>query len=244
MSYSEQAPRHVGIIMDGNGRWAERRSQPRVFGHRAGAKAVRSVTEEATRMGIGQLTLFAFSTENWKRPPEEVKALMLLFGRYLRGEEERLLNNGIRLRAVGRLHELPKDVHNELERVMTSTQNGSALTLCLAINYGGHTEIADACKKLAERATSGAIRAEDIDEQAIQDALYQPDMPPLDLVIRTGGEMRLSNFLLWQAAYAELYLTPTYWPDFDGEQLRVAIADFHARNRRFGGLNEPQRKVG
>ena len=134
--------------------------------------------------------------------------------------------------------------HNELERVMTSTQNGSALTLCLAINYGGHTEIADACKKLAERATSGAIRAEDIDEQAIQDALYQPDMPPLDLVIRTGGEMRLSNFLLWQAAYAELYLTPTYWPDFDGEQLRVAIADFHARNRRFGGLNEPQRKVG
>jgi undecaprenyl diphosphate synthase len=235
----ERLPIHVGIIMDGNGRWAERRGQPRVFGHRAGAAAVRRVVEAAAQLGIEQLTLFAFSTENWKRPADEIGALMLLFKRYLRSEVTRLLDNGVRLRAIGRLHELAPDVRRELERVVRATRQGEGMTLCLAINYGGHSEIVDSCRDLARRAVAGSIHPDDIDEAAVQASLYQPDMPGLDLIIRTGGEMRLSNFLLWQAAYAEISVTPLFWPDFDRQHLEAALEAFAARERRFGALGEP-----
>jgi undecaprenyl diphosphate synthase len=231
-------PRHIGIIMDGNGRWALERGRPRIVGHRVGASAVRRGAEAAARLGVGQLTLFAFSTENWKRPADETRFLMRLFLRFLGSDERVLIDRGIRLQAIGRLHELPGEVRSELFRVMESTSRGERFTLCLAVNYGARSEIVDACRALAGRAMAGSVRPSDIDEALFEGALYQPDMPPLDLVIRTGGDMRLSNFLLWQAAYAELWITPDCWPDFSEAHLMRAIDAFATRERRFGALLE------
>jgi len=232
--------RHVGIIMDGNGRWAQERGRSRLFGHRMGALAVRRAVREAARLGIEQLTLFAFSTENWRRPPSEIRFLWRLIRRFLRAEREELRENGIRLRAIGRLGALPGKVRRELRRAIAFTRGGEALTLCLAVNYGSRSEIVDACRQIVRRAVSEKISPEEINEETVGACLYQPDMPPLDLVIRTGGEMRLSNFLLWQAAYAELWVTPVAWPDFGEEHLREAVGDFLRRNRRFGGLPESE----
>ncbi|MBN1442432.1 MAG: di-trans,poly-cis-decaprenylcistransferase [Planctomycetes bacterium] len=229
-------PRHIGIIMDGNGRWALERGRPRIVGHRVGASTVRRITEAAARLGVNQLTLFAFSTENWKRPAGETQFLMRLFLRFLSSDERVLIERGIRLHAIGRLHELPDEVRRELLRVMESTSRGDRFTLCLAVNYGARSEIVDACRALAGRAIAGSVQPSDIDEALFEGALYQPDMPPLDLVIRTGGDMRLSNFLLWQAAYAELWITPDCWPDFSEEHLMRAIDAFATRERRFGAL--------
>ena len=229
-------PRHVGIIMDGNGRWAQERGRSRLLGHRMGVAAVRRTVREAARLGIEQLTLFTFSTENWRRPATEVRFLWRLIRRFLRAECRELRDNRIRLRAIGRLHELPEEIRHELWRTIALTREGDALTLCLAVNYGGRAEIVDACRRIVRRAVAGGVSADDINEDMLGACLYQPDMPPLDLVIRTGGEMRLSNFLLWQAAYAELWVTPVAWPDFGGEHLREAVSDFLRRNRRFGGL--------
>ena len=236
LAAERSVPRHVGIIMDGNGRWARRRGKRRVVGHRVAAAAVRRVTEAAAQSAIEQLTLFAFSSENWQRPQAEVRFLMQLVGRFLQGERNRLLANGVRLRAIGRLDELPPEVKRELRRTIQATRCGDRLTLCLAINYGSRKELTDACRHLARRAALGLIVPEAIDEADVESCLYQPDMPPLDLIIRTGGEMRLSNFLLWQAAYAELWVTDACWPDFDEELLRQAIAAFGRRERRFGDV--------
>jgi len=227
-------PRHVAVIMDGNGRWAERRGLPRSAGHRAGARTVRRVTEEATRLGLDQLTLFVFSTENWRRPKGEVDFLMRLFSRFLRSERRTMRDNDVRLQAIGRLHELPALVQRELADAMRFTRACRGMNLTLAVNYGGRAELADACRRLIADIEAGATAS--VDEAAIASRLYQPDMPPLDLIVRTGGEMRLSNFLIWQAAYAELYVTPVCWPDFDEAQLRKALADFARRERRFGAV--------
>jgi undecaprenyl diphosphate synthase len=232
-------PRHVGIIMDGNGRWAQERGRSRLLGHHMGAKAVRRTVREAARLGIGQLTLFAFSTENWRRPAPEVRFLWRLIRRFLRAECQELRDRGVRLRAIGRLDGLPEEVRSELERAIAFTRGGDGLTLCLAVNYGGRAEVVDACRRIVRRAVAGRISAGDINEDTLGACLYQPDMPPLDLIIRTGGEMRLSNFLLWQSAYAELWVTPVAWPDFGEEHLREAMCDFRRRNRRFGALPEP-----
>jgi undecaprenyl diphosphate synthase len=235
----EPMPRHVGIIMDGNGRWARERGRSRRLGHRMGAMAVRRTVREAARLGIEQLTLFAFSTENWRRPPAEVRFLWRLIRRFLRAEREELRQRGVRLRAIGRLDGLPGEVRRELRRTIAFTRGGDGLTLCLAVNYGGRSEIVDACRRIARGAVSGNISPEGINEETVRARLYQPDMPPLDLIVRTGGDMRLSNFLLWQAAYAELWVTPVAWPDFGEEHLREAIAVFLRRKRRFGELPEP-----
>ena len=236
MKTPQASPRHVGIIMDGNGRWAQERGRSRLVGHRMGAVAVRRTVREAVRLGIEQLTLFTFSTENWRRPETEVRFLWRLIRRFLRAECKELRDNGIRLRAIGRLDGLPEEVRNELRRTIAFTSGGGALTLCLAVNYGGRAEVVDACRQIVRRAVSGSLSADEIGEDTLGACLYQPDMPPLDLVIRTGGEMRLSNFLLWQAAYAELWVTAVAWPDFGEEHLRAAVSDFLRRNRRFGGL--------
>jgi len=221
--------------MDGNGRWAQRRGRSRMTGHRMGAAAVRRVVREAATLGIEQLTLFAFSTENWGRPRMEVSFLMRLIRRFLRGECGELRRNGIRLRAIGRFDELPGEVRSELERTISLTRGGGGMTLCLALNYGGRAELTDACRELVREAAAGGIGADGITEERLAARLYQPEMPALDLIIRTGGEMRLSNFLLWQAAYSELWFTQLPWPDFAEEDFRRAVADFGSRMRRFGG---------
>jgi undecaprenyl diphosphate synthase len=237
-------PFHVGIILDANGRWATQRGRRRNVGHRVGAEAVRRTTEAAARMGLRQLTFFVFSSENWKRPPEEVDFLMRLFRRFLRAEADGMRRNDIRFRVIGRIHELPGRLADEIALAESTTRSCRGMTLCLAMNYGGRNEILDACRRLVKSAACREINADDIDEHVFTDRLYQPDMPPLDLIIRTGGEMRLSNFLLWQAAYAEFYATPVCGPDFGEEHLMQAIADFRRRTRRFGALEGAAAKSG
>jgi undecaprenyl diphosphate synthase len=214
-----------------------------MFGHRMGAEAVRRTVREAANLGIEQLTLFAFSTENWSRPRTEVLFLMRLFRRFLREERDELRYNGIRLLAIGRLDEFPEEVRRELRRTIEFTRTGWRLTLCLALNYGGRVELVDACREIARRATAGELAIDGINEETLGGCMYQPDMPPLDLIIRTGGELRLSNFMLWQAAYAELWVTPVAWPEFGERHLRNAILHFLGRERRFGGLYQPGGKV-
>ncbi len=233
---AETGPQHVAIIMDGNGRWARRRGRPRFVGHRCGAQAVRRTMESAVQLGLKQLTLFAFSTENGKRPRKEVDFLFHLFGRFLRCERKTLLTNSVRLLIIGRTDVLPSSVRDELRRTMELTRDCDGLTLCLAVNYGGRVELVDACRRLVGLAGERLLMPAEVDEAMIEASLYQPDMPPLDLIIRTGGDLRLSNFLLWQAAYAEIYVTPVFWPDFGEADLRKAIAAFGRRERRFGGL--------
>ncbi|MDX2132415.1 MAG: polyprenyl diphosphate synthase [Planctomycetota bacterium] len=231
-------PRHVAIIMDGNGRWAAARGLPREFGHRAGAKVVREVVEHAGNVGVEVVTLYSFSLENWKRPPGEIEALMHLCRVYLDGEEAELVRRGIRFRVIGRRAGLPSGVVEAIERVERSTSGGTRGTLCLAINYGARAELADAARRLARDVASGAIAPDAVDEGSLASRLYAPDLPDPDLLIRTAGEMRVSNFLLWQISYAELHVTPVLWPDFGPACLDAAIRDFASRSRRFGAISE------
>lgn len=229
-------PRHIAIIMDGNGRWAQARNRRRVKGHESGIDSVRAVSEECARLGIEQLTLYAFSEENWTRPRLEIEYLMRMLKRFLVKERDTLMRNDMRFGAVGRLDRLPKDVRRELDKTIDLCRNNSGTMLCLALSYGGRAELSDAMGRIAEQVRDGELAPEDIGEDTIQRHLYQPDMPDPDLVIRTGGEMRLSNFLLWQISYAELYVTETLWPDFHEQDLHAALRDYAGRERRFGGL--------
>jgi undecaprenyl diphosphate synthase len=228
-------PRHVAIIMDGNGRWAKQRSLPRVAGHRAGAEAVRRTLRAAAKNGIEVLTLYAFSSENWRRPEEEVSDLKGLLGYYLERELDSLAKEGVRLRLIGDYRAFGPDLAARLQRAMERLQSNSRLTLVVALNYGSRAEIATAARRLAGKAAAGEIDPSAIDEEAIEAGLQTHGLPELDLLIRTSGELRLSNFLLWQAAYAELVFTPTLWPDFGEEEFEKAIGEYAARERRFGG---------
>jgi undecaprenyl diphosphate synthase len=224
-------PRHIAIIMDGNGRWAQQRNRPRVAGHQAGVAAVRAAVETCARLGVEALTLYAFSLENWKRPSAEVETLWRLLRVYLRAELASMLRQGIRFSAIGRLEGLPNGVRAELDAVTRRTAANTGLRLNLAINYGGRAEIVDAVAKLLRE--GGAIT-----EESLSERLYTAGQPDPDLLIRTSGEMRVSNFLLWQIAYAELYVTETLWPDFTQRDLLEAILEYQRRDRRFGGLGE------
>jgi undecaprenyl diphosphate synthase len=239
----ERLPSHIAIIMDGNGRWANRRSLPRVAGHKAGIEPVRSTVETCARLGIEALTLYAFSVENWKRPRGEVETLWRLLRHYLRLELPNLMENDIRLTAIGRVEALPAQVRRELEAAAEETACNRGLRVNLAINYSGRAEIADAVNALIEEArVEGRLSELRIDEEAIAARLYTAGLPDPDLLIRTSGEMRISNFLLWQIAYAELYVTETFWPDFRRGDLLRAILEYQKRDRRFGGLNSASRR--
>jgi undecaprenyl diphosphate synthase len=229
------APRHVAIIMDGNGRWAAARGLPRVAGHRAGAEAVRRTLKAAVRNGVEVLTLYAFSSENWRRSEEEVSDLKGLLGYYLERELDELARQGVRLKLIGDYRAFGPDLVARLDAAVERLSANSRLTLVVALNYGSRAEIAAAARALARKAAAGEIDADDIDVEAIESELQTSDLPPLDLLIRTSGELRLSNFLLWQAAYAELVFTPALWPDFDEQEFAAALSQFAARERRFGG---------
>jgi undecaprenyl diphosphate synthase len=229
-------PRHVAVIMDGNGRWAKLRHKPRVEGHRAGIASVRDVVETSARLGLQVLTLYAFSVENWKRPQSEVTTLMGLLKRYLRSELDTLLRNNIRFRVIGRMEELPADVQDELRRGMERTAERSGLLFNIALNYGGRTEITDAVRRLAADVAAGRREPGAIDEDTLSSYLYTAGLPDPDLLIRTSGEMRVSNFLLWQIAYAEIWVTDVLWPDFRRKHLLQAVADYQKRERRYGGI--------
>lgn len=235
-----QLPRHIAIIMDGNGRWAKRRHLPRIAGHKTGMDAVRATVETAARIGISALTLYAFSEENWKkRPKSEVDFLMRLLCRYLKAEVPTLNENNIRLRYIGRQHELPDIVQREMAEASDATAANTGMILTLALNYSARSEIVDAFRALAEAAArNGGLSHLEVTEQAISENLYTRDLPDPDLVIRTSGEMRLSNFLLWQLAYAEIYVTQTLWPDFRGRHLLEAVEEYQKRERRYGGLGQ------
>jgi undecaprenyl diphosphate synthase len=234
----ERLRRHIAIIMDGNGRWAQRRFMPRVAGHRAGVTAVREVTETCARLNLDALTLYAFSVENWKRPRAEVETLWRLLRQYLRQEFATLMDNNVRLNAIGRLEALPAIVRDTLDETMEATRANNGLRLNLAINYGGRAEVADAVNRLIEEARrSGRLASLEVTEEAIARRLYTAGLSDPDLLIRTSGEMRVSNFLLWQIAYAEIYVTDTLWPDFRRADLLRAILDYQKRDRRFGGLS-------
>lgn len=229
-------PRHVAIIMDGNGRWAVQRGLPRTMGHRAGVEALRGVVKAAPDLGIKILTCYAFSTENWKRPKDEVDTLMNLLLEYCRLEAETLHQNGVRIKAIGRIQELPKAQQQEIARAVELTRNNDRLILNLAVNYGGQAELVDAFRSLAAEVKAGGLEPEAIDAEAVRRHLYTAELPDPDLIIRTAGEMRLSNFLLWQSAYAEIWVTDVYWPDFTREHLEQALRDYARRERRFGAL--------
>jgi undecaprenyl diphosphate synthase len=231
-------PQHMAVIMDGNGRWARKRLMPRVHGHRQGAKTVRMVVEEARRLGIRYLTLFAFSTENWKRPQDEVGGLMQLFVQHLESELDVLLKNGVRLRAMGNLAHLPESVRELLSRNEEKTKHLDGMDLILAVSYVGRDELVHAFRSLARRVADGGLKGEEISEQDIQGALYLPDVPDPDLLIRTSGETRISNFLLWQLAYAEIVVSPQLWPEFSRDELYRCLHVFAGRNRRFGRTQE------
>lgn len=228
-------PRHIAVIMDGNGRWAKQHGLSRVEGHIAGAERVREVLRYAREFGVEYMTLYAFSTENWKRSKEEVDALMDLLSRFIDSYLDEMKQNGVRLLVTGRIDGLPERAANDLKRAMVETASLTGHTLILALNYGGRSEIADAAKKIAEEVRHGRLDPVKIDEQLFSRYLYLPDVPDPDLMIRTSGEFRLSNFLLWELSYAEFYVTDTYWPDFDREEFRKAIESYSKRDRRFGG---------
>ena len=232
----ERLPRHVAIIMDGNGRWARLRHKRRVEGHRAGIAAVRAVVETSARLGLQVLTLYAFSVENWKRPKTEVSTLMGLLKRYLRMELDTLLRNNIRFQVIGRMGDLPGDVQAELRRGMERTRGCTGLLFNIALNYGGRTEITDAVRRLVADILANGRDPRGIDERLVASFLYTAGQPDPDLLIRTSGEMRVSNFLLWQIAYAEIWVTDVLWPDFRRKHLLQAVADFQKRERRYGGI--------
>jgi len=230
----DRLPRHIAVIMDGNGRWAKKRRLPRIAGHRAGIRAVRQVVEACARLGVPYLTLYAFSVENWKRPHTEIALLMNLLREYLKKEIEELNKQNIRLGVIGRFRELPKPVQKDLEAALTATRQNTGLRLTLALNYGARAELVDAVRALVENVKrNGALT---IDEATLSQHLYTGDLPDPDLLIRTSGELRLSNFLLWQVAYSEIWVTETLWPDFTQNYLFQAIIDYQKRERRYGGL--------
>jgi undecaprenyl diphosphate synthase len=231
----KDVPCHVAIIMDGNGRWAQERGLPHESGHQAGTENLRRVIETFARQGVQFLTLYAFSTENWSRPESEVKALLQLLGDVLAREVKELHRAGIRLKHIGRLDGLSDRLRRQVEEAIDLTKDNTGMTVCVAFNYGGRREIVDALRSLVAK----GVAVDDIDEAAVSAHLYTADIPDPDLIIRTAGELRLSNFLIWQAAYAELYFTPTYWPDFDEQEVSAALAAYARRERRFGGRPAP-----
>ncbi|MBN2033679.1 MAG: isoprenyl transferase [Deltaproteobacteria bacterium] len=231
-------PRHVAIIMDGNGRWAEKRALNRIRGHEEGAESVRAIVRAGREIGIRWLTLYAFSEENWKRPKYEIEALMNLLKRFLTAELREMLDNGIRLRFIGRIGKLPQDVQEALKETAERTSNNKDMVLTLALSYGGRQEISDALKEIARQIESGALSSGEISQELIAQRLYTAQMPDPDLLIRTGGEYRVSNFLLWQIAYTEIYTTPVPWPEFKKQEFLEAIGDYQKRERRFGALGE------
>ena len=233
-AYQGPVPKHIAVIMDGNGRWAQLRDEPRTAGHQAGARAVREITRSCARLGVEVLTLYSFSTENWGRPQIEVDALMALLAEYLQTEATELISNEIRLRAIGELDALPSTVRTLLDKVGEITASNTRMDLVLALSYGSRQEIVRAVRELATQVRDGTLAAEDIDERSITEALDTRFAPDPDLIIRTSGEFRLSNFLLWQAAYAEMYVTDVLWPDFGDAELLQALQAFSKRQRRFG----------
>lgn len=232
----DRMPRHIAIIMDGNGRWAQARGLPRAEGHRQGAKSVRAVMTACKPLGIEYLTLYSFSAENWSRPKDEIDALMELCVLYCRSERDSLVEEGIRVRWIGDRGGIPAPVRDALEDVEAATAHVTGPTLVLAINYAGRAEIAQAARRIAEDVAAGRIRAHEVDERAVADRLYTHGIPDPDLLIRTAGEMRVSNFLLWQISYAEIHVTKALWPDFAESDLHAAIRDYACRQRKFGGL--------
>lgn len=231
-------PRHIAIIMDGNGRWAQQQGKPRIFGHRAGVESVQNIVRAARELGVGVLTLYAFSTENWKRPPLEVQALMGLLKSFLESELATMVQNNVSLRCLGQKDRIPSEVGKVLDRVIKETAGNSGLILNLALSYGARNEITQAAQAIAQKCLEGALSPEAIDQSVLEQHLYTAGLPDPDLLIRTGGETRLSNFLLWQASYAELYFTEILWPDFKRNDLLTAILDFQKRQRRFGKTGE------
>lgn len=232
----ERLPRHVAIIMDGNGRWAAQRGQPRIAGHRAGVEAVRAAVDTGARLRLGALTLYAFSTENWKRPRYEVDALMRMLRKYLRLELDEINRQNIRFQTIGRIEALAPTVRAEIARASERTASNTGMVLSVALNYGGRAEIVDACRAAMRRLQAEGKAADELSEADIERELYTRSLPELDLLVRTSGELRISNFLLWQSAYAEIYVTETLWPDFRRVHLLEAVADYQRRSRRFGGL--------
>jgi undecaprenyl diphosphate synthase len=231
-------PGHIAIIMDGNGRWARDQGLRRILGHETGAENVREITRECARLGVGRLTLYAFSAENWKRPQPEIDGLMKLLQGYLVQERREIMDNAIRFTAIGRLRELPEEVLRELKETEAMSAGNKGMVLCLALAYGGRNEIVDAVRRLARDVREGRCDPDGIDERAIAERLYDPSSPDPDLLIRTGGDLRVSNFLLWQISYTELWVTQARWPEFHKEHLHQAIRDYAQRDRRFGGIHE------
>ncbi|MBO5902618.1 MAG: isoprenyl transferase [Tidjanibacter sp.] len=240
MKSNRNIPQHIAIIMDGNGRWAKARGLERTEGHIAGVESVRRAISSAAELGIKYLTLYTFSTENWGRPKEEVDALMALMCKCVQNEEPELVKQGVQMRFIGLRSGLPEEVRESITHIEAATANCNTLTVILALNYSSRSEITEAAKELARKAVSGEINPEEIDSRMVDDALFTQSFPDPDLIIRTGGEYRLSNFLLWQGAYAELYFTPTLWPDFGKKSLAEAIDAFGGRDRRYGKLSEQE----
>ncbi|NTV32656.1 MAG: isoprenyl transferase [Deltaproteobacteria bacterium] len=234
----QKLPQHVAIIMDGNGRWAKQRGMNRLRGHEEGAESVRAIVRANREIGIPWLTLYAFSEENWRRPKVEVEALMVLLKRFLQSELKEMLDNGIRFQAIGRLHKLPKDVQRTIRETAEKTAHNRSMVLTLALSYGARQEMTDAVRKMVQRVEIGEMHSSDISEALVSGNLYTANMPDPDLLIRTSGECRVSNFLLWQIAYAEIYITPTYWPDFRKEQYVEALIEYQKRERRFGATGD------
>ena len=232
----EQLPRHIAIIMDGNGRWARQRGLPRIRGHQEGAKTVRGIVTHCARLGIEVLTLYSFSSENWKRPQAEIDFLMELYRRYLIAEREEIMDNNVRLVHVGRRGGLPDDVLHEMDVSIETSSGNTGLRLCLALNYGSRGELVDAIRRIAEEVHAGRLKPADVTEQLIGKHLYTAGLPDPDLLIRTAGQRRISNFLLWQISYAELHIADALWPDFTSEHLNEAIKDFANRDRRYGAV--------
>lgn len=229
-------PEHIAIIMDGNGRWAKKRGLPRLAGHKAGVEVLRDIIETGGNLGVSHMTFYAFSTENWARPADEVKGLMSLLVTYLRSETKRLHKNGIRLCALGDVSKLPIRAQKELAKSMELTEKNTTMTVHMALNYGGRQDILQAVKKIAKQVEEGKIESENISEEHLSKNLYTQSIPDPDLLIRTSGEERLSNFLLWQIAYTEFYFTNMYWPDFNGQALKEALKEYTCRDRRFGNV--------
>lgn len=232
----ERIPRHIAVIMDGNGRWAKAKGLPRTAGHQQGVETVKKITEEATRLGVEYLTLYTFSTENWNRPEPEVAALMGLILDHL--EDEIFMKNNVRFRVIGDMERIPEQVRVRLHECMERTKKNEKMTMVIALSYSSRWELTHAMRQLAEKVKNGSLQPTGITEESIQECLATSFMPDPDLLIRTGGELRISNYLLWQCAYSEFYFCDTYWPDFDEEELRKAIADYQSRERRFGKTGE------
>jgi undecaprenyl diphosphate synthase len=240
---ADRLPQHIAVIMDGNGRWAQRRHLPRVAGHRAGVQSARTAIETCARLGIPALTLYAFSMENWRRPKAEIDFLMRLLREYLRKELPTIHRNNIRMLVIGRPDQLPEEVRADIDRAMEQTAGNTGMKLAVALNYGGRAELVDAFNRILDRVRNNGLANARVDEEMISQHLYTAGLPDPDLLIRTSGEMRVSNFLLWQIAYAEIYVTETLWPDFSRAQLYEALLDFQKRERRYGGLAEARRRV-